>query len=87
MTPEQKQILEHSLGIRGSRVLRDPEWPWRNHYATAPDCDGYADILALVEAGHMKQGRKIEGGLTYFHATKSGIDEALKGHEVKNVYY
>ncbi len=85
MDKRKLHILRHSLGLPDGRfsddvlhTLEDPDWPWRNHYATAPDCDGVSDVESLVALGYMRRGRAIEGGLIYYHVTDAGIQQALK---------
>jgi len=82
MSPKQRHILRHSLGLPDGPVLprtvEDPDWPYHNRYATAPECDGYADVLALVEEGYMRPGRMEH----CFHVTEAGIRKAFEWTEL-----
>ena len=68
MTPRQKEILEHALGLNYRKKS------YRNRFATAPDCDHWNDVQALVGAGLMREGRTLPGGLIYFYVTPAGLD-------------
>lgn len=63
VTEEQRGVLLHALGL-----TRQAE-AYRNHYAAEP---GDETCNALVEAGYMREGREIEGGLVYYHVTEEG---------------
>lgn len=71
MTPEQIQILQHSLGAdeygRGTR--------WRNHFCTGEGSDDHPHCMALVEQGFMtrRAAVKLYGGDDLFHVTDAGI--------------
>lgn len=57
LTAEQRDIMRHALG-RNRRAHRRPGDPdYRNHYVTAPGCDGFSECVALEEAGLMSRGR------------------------------
>ncbi|AWI09987.1 hypothetical protein [Ereboglobus luteus] len=72
LTPEQIHILQHSHGVdqygRGKQ--------YRNRYIIGPECDGVADLVALVDAGLMIDHgpRKLAGGMHWFAVTQAGID-------------
>lgn len=64
ITEDDADTLRHSLGIVGRK-----KQPSRNFYATEPDDP---QITRLAEAGLMRRGRNIPGGLVYFHVTEAG---------------
>jgi hypothetical protein len=67
ITREQREIMEHALGLNNGKG------PTRNSFASASDCDGYSDIMALVEMGLMKGGQIVpDGYLQRFHVTDAG---------------
>ena len=67
MTGQKRDILRHALG------LDYKDKPWRNFFATAPDCDCWADIVELEKEGLMVRGHvEALGGLVYFHVTEAG---------------
>jgi hypothetical protein len=75
MTPNQLHILRHSLGLDQNGHGRT----YRNYYCTGKNCDGYADIIALKDAGLMKFSNFInEGRDEIFTVTEDGRREALK---------
>ena len=63
MTDEQMHVLRHSLGL--TRTAKE----YRNYYAAEP---GDEACNALVDAGMMRRGNDIPGGLTYFIVTEEG---------------
>lgn len=70
ITPAQAHILQHALGLP---TRPDPP-AYRNRYVVGPDCDGFADCRALVEAGLMIDHgpRRIFDGMHCFAATQAG---------------
>lgn len=70
MTPKQLHILRHSLGIDDKGRGR----AYRNHFATGPDSDDFADCSALAAAGLMKDHGQISmwGGMHGFTVTDAG---------------
>jgi len=62
-TPEEQDIIRHSLGLDRNKVS------YRNYYADEPDAP---KLIALVKKGLMKKGSSIIGGLQYFHVTPEG---------------
>lgn len=70
MNPRHLHILQHSLGLdeHGQGT------PYRNHYATGPECDSYADCQALAALGLMKDHGKVAmwGNLHGFTVTDEG---------------
>jgi hypothetical protein len=80
MTVEQYEILKHAVAwhTRTKRTVKAGSWPWRNHYCTGPDCDGYADVLALVKGGYMHLIIPAREGALHsqeiFRVTKQGMD-------------
>jgi hypothetical protein len=78
MTPEQLQILQHSLGLDqyGQCEMRDGYYP-RNYF-----CAGYNDAetcRSLVALGYMAeyQASELTGGDPLFRVTKQG-ENAVK---------
>ncbi|MHB2015354.1 MAG: hypothetical protein ACYCW6_00240 [Candidatus Xenobia bacterium] len=71
MTESQRQILLHALGA-------DSENPgFRNHFVADPGGPDWEDLMALVEAGLMRQRSYPlnEVGRSYcFHVTSAGQD-------------
>jgi len=80
ITAEQLHILQHAQGLdrygRGTR--------YRNRYTIGPGCDGWADCVALVEAGLMKNhgARDWMGGMTTFSVTEAG-DQVVRKQSPK----
>lgn len=68
MTPDQIDDIKHALGISGGKTK-----PYRNHYCTDADDE---NMCQMVEAGYMKRGRTIPGGLVCFHVTDLGCEMA-----------
>ena len=63
ITKKQHSMLQHCLGISGGDIEH------RNYYADEPDSK---DCNALVDEGMMVLGKRIPGGLRYFHVTTFG---------------
>lgn len=70
MNPKHLHILQHALGLdtygRGKA--------YRNHYATEPGSDSFADCAALAAAGLMQDQGAISmwGGMRCFTVTDAG---------------
>lgn len=70
ITPKQLHILRHSLGVddngRGGG--------YRNHFATSPESDDFADCSALAAVGLMKDHGPVLmwGGMHGFTVTDAG---------------
>ena len=69
-TPEQLQILQHSLGVdrHGQGSM------YRDHYAVGPGCDSWDDCQRLVRLGLMVDHgpQRPLGSLHYFRVTAAG---------------
>jgi hypothetical protein len=72
MTPEQKHNIEHALGLGSAKK------PYRRHYCTyASD----PELEAMVEAGWMVRGNKINDGRDqYYFVTEAGAKAV--GHDL-----
>jgi hypothetical protein len=70
MSPHQRGILRHALGLRTASGR-----PYRNRFVTGPGSDDYADCMALVAAGLMtrRPGNKLTGGDDVFTVTEFGM--------------
>ncbi len=78
MTPEQRDVLRHALG------LNRKDKPYRNFYAAEPDdkiCNELVDKLAMT------RGREIPGGLVYFYVTNFGRELANRDADEKSAIY
>lgn len=79
MSPNQLHILQHSLGCdqygmskhRGRDEHDGRLGFYRNHYC----CDPEPDLIALCEAGFMRDGgaRDLAGGMHSYHVTQAGV--------------
>ena len=77
MTPEQLQILQHSLGVdqygRGRR--------YRNCFVTDPDCTDGKACQSLVTLGYMQSrgnGGELTGGMFVYTVTDDGVEAMLR---------
>ena len=68
MTPRQREIIRHALGLDRARQS------YRNHYVTGPGTDDFGDCEALVAAGLMQRrpGHPLSGGDPIYWVTESG---------------
>jgi hypothetical protein len=68
MTPEQRDVMRHALGLGRS----DREY--RNHFVTGPGSADYPHCEALVAAGLMKRfpPSSLTGGDDCFTVTATG---------------
>lgn len=68
MTPLQREIMEHALGL-GRGIA-----PFRNHFVTGPGSDDYEACEALVAAGLMlkRNGSPLSGGEPIYFVTDAG---------------
>ncbi len=75
MTSIQHGLLRNTLGLHKRKSVN------QNCIATGESEDTYSDIRQLVADGFMKEGAKIPGGLTYYHATDAGVAAARLEYE------
>lgn len=80
MNPKHIHILQHALGLDDFGQGR----AYRNHYATGPECDSFADCTALADAGLMKAHGAVSmwGGMHGFTVTDAGR-AAIREHSPK----
>lgn len=78
MTPEQKALARHALGLPNVLGLS-----YRNHYVTGPGSVDYAQWMDLVKSGHAKwrAGSELSGGDPVFWLTRAGAKLVLRGDE------
>lgn len=77
MTPEQRRIARHALGLRGVRRIS-----FRNFFIANQGCLDLPDLEGMVSAGAMIEF-EAPAGLTsrYFKLTRSGAQMALEPDE------
>lgn len=70
MSPEQLDILRHSLGLDGN----GHGLPYRHHFVTGMDSTDHPHCMALVEMGFMVRhlGNELTGGDDLFLVTDAG---------------
>ena len=68
MTPRQREIIRHALGLDRARQS------YRNHYVTGPGTDDFGDCEALVAAGMMRchEPSELSGGDFIYVVTAEG---------------
>ena len=67
MTDEQRDIIQHSLGLSHPKAKGKA---YRNRYCTV---DGDARLEAMVTAGWMEHGAKLNSNRDrYYHVTEAG---------------
>lgn len=90
LSPQQREILEHTIGLehrlkvmkpkRGQRRNTLTEDSFRNYFCETVGGLHELDIAILIRLGLMSRGETINGGRDYYvHATEAGIKEALTG--------
>jgi hypothetical protein len=74
MTPQQKELARHALGLTGQRTLS-----YRNHFVTGKGSPDHRPWLDLVASGHAKRraGSQLTGGDDLFWLTLAGAKAAL----------
>lgn len=81
ITPKQREIIEHSLGVSYPRGKNKPK-PYRNYYCTTP---GHPELEAIVAIGAMRPAGKINNGANqYYVVTEAGA--AAVGHKLPKEY-
>lgn len=77
MTPEQKELARHALGLTRKRVS------WRNHFVTGEGGPDHALWMEMVAAGQAtrRAGNELTGGDDLFRLTRLGAAVALKHGE------
>jgi hypothetical protein len=79
MTPRQKELARHALGLPNNQRTS-----YRNRFVAGPGHSDYADWMAMVEAGlaTRRDGKRIPfGGSDLFYLTEEGARLALEGRE------
>lgn len=78
MTPAQKELARHALGLPNARRLS-----YRNHFVAGEGHGDFTNWLAMVEAGEAKRrkGNALTGGDDLFWLTKAGAEAALNSRE------
>lgn len=74
MTPQQRDLARHALGLDGRR-----KQTYRNHFVTGPGCTVHENWMALVDAGlaWRRSGSALTGGDDLFGLTLKGAQAAL----------
>ncbi|BCH12007.1 hypothetical protein MesoLj131c_62650 [Mesorhizobium sp. 131-3-5] len=78
MTPVQKNLARHALGLDGRH-----KQTWRNHFVTGEGSTDYPHWVAMVEAGWAtrRTGSVLTGGDDLFRLTRAGAELAVKRGE------
>lgn len=67
LRPEERQIIEHSLGLTQAGES------YRNHFCAGDDHDDMPQIKSLVQLGFMRASHKINQGRdTIYVVTEAG---------------
>ncbi len=82
LSPEQRHILEHTLGAGADVPKRNRGY--RNRYCANCESQKHAELMVLVAAGLMREGNLInEGRDQMFYATAAGCDAVGLSHARK----
>ena len=66
---KQRIMMRHAVGIsNGNRIQR-------NYYCASKGCDGFDDLLVLVEMGLMAKHQSSISKDFVFHVTRKGKEE------------
>jgi hypothetical protein len=78
MSPDQKELARHALGLPNVRRRS-----YRNHFVAGEGHSDFTNWLAMVEAGEAKRrkGNALTGGDDLFRLTKAGAEAALNPRE------
>ncbi|TGQ19150.1 MAG: hypothetical protein E5V67_22815 [Mesorhizobium sp.] len=81
MTPVQRDLARHALGLDGRR-----KESYRNYFVTGEGSTDHPHWLAMVEAGYAtrRSGSILTGGDDFFRLTRAGADLALDPGESLN---
>lgn len=90
LTPQQREILEHTIGLEYRLKVMKPKHGQRRNTLTEDSFRNYfcetvgglheLDIAILIRLGLMSRGQTINAGRDYYvHATEAGIKEAFTG--------
>jgi len=66
VTQEQLDMMRHTIGIR------DAKKPYRNYYNASEGCDGFQNLVDLVEMGLMERYKSSVSSDTCFFLTVAG---------------
>lgn len=79
MSPEQRRLARHALGLTDSRR----KVSYRNHFVTGEGSTDYEAWKAMVAAGHAtrRAGNALTGGDDLFRLTRTGAQLALNRGE------
>lgn len=75
MTPYQRELARHALGLRNGRTTS-----YRNHFVAGPGHDDHPHWMEMVRAGLATRrdgGKLLFGGDDLFHLTRDGAHAAL----------
>jgi hypothetical protein len=77
MTPRQKELARHALGLTNSRRS------YRNHFVAGYNHIDYEDWMGMVVSGlaRRRDGLPISGGDDVFWLTRDGATAALNKNE------
>lgn len=75
MTSEQREIIHHSLGLGSAKK------PYRDYYCTSA---GDPILEAMVTAGWMKPGNKINEGRDQYYLVTAAGAAAIGSHLPKD---
>lgn len=78
MTPHQRDLARHALGLRNGH-----KQSYRNHYVTGAGAADHAEWMEMVASGlaWCRQGSELTGGDDLFGLTKKGAQSALEPGE------
>jgi hypothetical protein len=77
MTPAQRDLILHSLGLSERWNGKHPRWSHRNHYCACVDSCTEIKIARMVHLEWMEAGRTINDGKSrYYHVTRAGAEAA-----------
>lgn len=79
MTPNQKELARHALGLNGRNKCS-----YRNHFVAGPAHRDYSDWVAMVAGGFAVRvdGKRLSfGGDDMFRMTRNGAQLALSKGE------
>jgi hypothetical protein len=77
MTPAQRDLILHTLGLPDRWNGKRPRWSHRNNYCTCIGDSTEVVLIGMVERGLMVAGRTInDGEARYYHVTRAGAEAA-----------
>lgn len=66
VSQEQLDLMRHTVGLDWQAI------PYRNYFFSGEECDGYSDLVDLVNMGFMTSRESTGTPNTMFHLTDKG---------------